>query len=185
MQNHFSDWGKFDDPVKEGMEESEGAESEAKADVLENDHLLRSNSFERVYSIDGARKYLVHSEDPNKYQYSPLSVETNDKLYINLFLPKFDEITATRNVIASFKKLVLCGTFDEFLSEFEGVMYTMSNAQRITHVIGLRKYYNEYRNNLYISDGFDKYPPKDDGYLPVGYQANEDCKADSVGDLPF
>lgn len=163
MQGHFGEWGKFDEPKKkkkEAVKENESSDVEiGKSADLENEQLLRSNSFERVYSLDGARRYLVHWEDPNKYQYSPLSVETNDKLFINLFLLKTDEITATKNVITSFKKLALCSTFDEFLSEFEAVMYTMSNAQRITHVIGLRRYYNEYRNNLYNTDGFDKLPP--------------------------
>jgi len=170
MQNYFKEWGNFDEPEKKDKENEKNETPDVeigKSSDLEGDQLLRSNSFERVFSIDGAKKYLVHWEDPNKYQYSPLSVETNDKLFINLFLPKPDEVTATKNVIASFKQLVLCSTFDEFLSLFESVMYTMSNAQRITHIIGLRKYYNEYKNNEYNKDGFDKHPPKDDGFTPV------------------
>jgi len=156
-----------------------------KIEDLESEQLLRPNSFERVYSLDGARKYLVHWEDPNKYQYSPLQVETNDKLFINLFLPKSDEITATKNVITSFKKLALCSTFDEFLSEFEAVMYTMSNAQRITHVIGLRRYYNEYRNNLYNTDGFDKLPPpKTDVFTPVSLEEQIRLQKE-LDNLPF
>jgi len=166
MQNHFEDWGKFDE--KKDIKENEDYETPKDGQVSEeSDQLLRPNSFERVYSIDGAKKYLVHWEDPNKYQYSPLSVETNDKFFINLFIPKADEITSTKNIIRNFKTLSLCNTFDEFLSLFESVMYTMSNAQRITHIIGLRKYYNEYKNNDYNKDGFDNHPPKDDGFIPV------------------
>jgi len=170
MQNHFLDWGKFDE--KKDVKENEDYETPKDGQVSEeSDQLLRPNSFERVYNLDGARKYLVHWEDPNKYQYSPLSVETNDKFFINLFIPKADEITSTKNIITSFKTLIQCKTFDEFLSLFESVMYTMSNAQRITHIIGLRKYYREYQirdNDLCrYDDGFDKHPPKDDGFTPV------------------
>jgi hypothetical protein len=189
MQNYFKEWGNFDEPKKDKNEikkkEAPEIEIGKSADLENEQQLLRPNSFERVYSLDGARRYLVHSEDPNKYQYSPLQVETNDKLFINLFLPKSDEITATKNVISSFKKLALCTTFDEFLSEFEGVMYTMSNAQRITHVIGLRRYYNEYRNNLYNTDGFDKIPPGvvDDGFTPVIHETL--YKQKELENLPF
>jgi len=188
MQNYFKEWGKFDEPKKDKKEikKKEPPEVEiGKIEDLESEQLLRPNSFERVYSLDGARKYLVHWEDPNKYQYSPLQVETNDKLFINLFLPKSDEITATKNVITSFKKLALCSTFDEFLSEFEAVMYTMSNAQRITHVIGLRRYYNEYRNNLYNTDGFDKLPlPKTDGFTPLALEEQIRLQKE-LEELPF
>jgi len=180
MQNYFKEWGKFDEPGNE-KEEGEFSGEEPKPGNLEGAQLLRSNSFERVYSLIGAKKYLVHSEDPNKYQYSPLDVETNDKLYINLFLPQTDEITATRNIIRNFKQLSVCDTFDEFLLLFEEAMYKMTNNYRISNVVMLRRYYNEYKNAsglCYRDDGFDKVPPKDDGFFPVDVNIN-------VGDLPF
>jgi len=204
MQNHFLEWGNFEDPKEEkesgAVKENEDYETPKDGQVVneEGDQLLRSNSFERVYSIDGAKKYLVHAEDPNKYQYSPYDVETNDKLFINLFLPKTDEITATKNIIFSFKTLMSCNSFDEFLSYFEQALYTMSNAQRITHVIGLRKYYNEYKNAhgslYYKDDGFDNVSKGVDreGYHETNYNYLSDSQKeafklglDSVGELPF
>jgi len=185
MQNHFLEWGNFDESEKKDKENEKNETPEVeigKSSDLESDQLLRPNSFERVYSIDGARKYLVHWEDPNKYQYSPLSVETNDKLFINLFLPKPDEITATKKIISGYKQLALCKTFDEFLSFFEEFLYTMPNSQRMARIEALRKYYNEYRNNMYNTDGFDKHPPitYDDGYTPLTLEQQKEFE-----NLPF
>jgi len=179
MQNYFKEWGNFEKEEKETEKESEAPDVEiGKSADLENQQQLRSNSFERVYSIDGARKYLVHAEDPNKYQYSPLSVETNDKLFINLFLPKADAITETKNLFKSFKSLCECETFTQFLSMFEEFFYKMPPHQRVSNFITLRSYYRQYKirdNNLFnYDDGFDKLPPKDDGFTPV-----------SAEDLPF
>jgi len=182
MQNHFLDWGKFDD--KKDIKDNEDYETPKDGQVSEeSDQLLRPNSFERVYNLDGARKYLVHWEDPNKYQYRPVDVETNDKFFINLFLPQTDEITATNNLVSSFKQLSLCSTFDEFLFGFLADMYRLPHGQRINLVMSLRKYYNEYKNNEYNKDGFDKHPPKDDGFMPVTHETLQQLK--QIEDLPF
>jgi hypothetical protein len=185
MENYFKEWGNFDKEKNCRKEDSKGGESGeveiGKSADLENAQLLRSNSFERVYSIKGAKKYLVHAEHPNKHQYSPLEVETNDRLFMDLFLPSPDKISNTRKIIGSFKQLAECSTFGEFLSLFEEHMYAMPNSQQISHVINLRKYYNEYRNSLdfYKNDGFDKVLPKNDGFYPVGEKFKWEI------DLPF
>lgn len=195
MQGHFKEWGRFDKEekvVKEAelvneseIENAEGIEASGtvKEVVSCSEQLLLPNSFERVYSLDGARKYLVHADDPNKYQYSPLSVETNDKFFINLFLPRTDEITATKNLVRSFKLLSQCETFDEFLSGFEADMYRLPHSYRINLVMTLRRYYNEYKNNEHNKDGFDKHPPRDDGFVPV--ESNINYQVNLENDLPF
>jgi len=197
MQNYFKEFGKFDEyakkedeeekdekeekPEQEETGEKPGSETEEKT---EDEQLLRPNSFERIYSITGAKKYLVHAEHPNKYQYSPSSVETNDKLFFDLFLPSKDKISSTKKMIGSFKQLAACSTFDEFLGLFEDLMYTMPMSQQISHVINLRRYYNDYRSSLdFFRDGFDRAPPKDDGFYPVEINPNYEQKAED--NLPF
>jgi len=182
MQNYFKDWGKFDEPKKK-QKENEAEKEEAKAEDFESEQLLRPNSFERVYSIKGAKKYLVHAEHPNKFQYSPVDVETNDRLFFDLFLPSPDKISNTKKIISNFRQLAECETFAEFLSLFEEHLYTMPNSQQISHIINLRKYYNDYRHSLdyFNKDGFDKVLPKNDGFVEV----NPNYKVDLGGDLPF
>jgi len=186
MQNYFKEWGKFDE--KKDIKENEDYETPKDGQVsdLESEQLLRPNSFERVYSLDGARKYLVHAEDPNKYQYSPLDVETNDKLFINLFLPKADEISTTKKMINSYRQLSLCNDFNEYLLLFEEFLYTMPNAQRMARIESLRRYYREYQvrgDSVCYDDGFDKVPPKD-GFTELN--ANEvDLSKILNNDLPF
>jgi len=180
MQNYFKDWGNFDE--KKDIKENEDYETPKDGQVSEeSDQLLRPNSFERIYSLDGARKYLVHAEDPNKYQYSPYSVETNDKLFINLFLPKPDEITATKKMITSYRLLSECKNFGEFLSYFEEFLYTMPNSQRMARIESLRIYYGRYKGDIYNTDGFDKLPPpKDDGFEPLTLEQLKELE-----NLPF
>jgi len=170
MQNYFREWGDFsENGEKKENDENVNADVnqfDEKKENEESSQLLKPNSFERVYSINGARKYLVHAEDPQKFQYSPKDVETNDKLFMDLFLPSLDKISETKKTISNFKLLAECDTYDQFLSLFEEQFYTMSNSQRISHIMNLRKYYNEYKGNVYCKDGFDRVfsNSRDDGY---------------------
>jgi len=195
MQNYFKEFGNFEEPAKkedkdEKKESTEQSETEEKpkeeTEVSEEtEQLLRPNSFERIYSITGAKKYLVHAEHPNKHQYRPVDVETNDKLFFDLFLPSKDKITSTKKMIGNFKQLAACNTFDEFLGLFEEHFYQMPMSQQISHVINLRQYYNNYRNSLdFTKDGFDQAPPKPDlmGFYTVGINPYEKYAND---DMPF
>ena len=49
---------------------------------------LKDNSFERINNIIGAKRYLVHIDNPEKHQYKPDQVETNDLQYKDIFIQK-------------------------------------------------------------------------------------------------
>jgi len=177
MQNYFKEWGDFDEPEKK---EEENAENEPGA--KEETERLKPNSFERVYSINGARKYLVHAEDPHKFQYNPRDVETNDKLFMNLFLPTADKITINRNLKFCFRRLNECKTYNDFLDGFDELMYNMSISQQMDKVISLRKYYNEYhdKSGFGHDDGFDYVYKTPDGFVATAYDYEKELE-----NLPF
>ncbi|MDR3001461.1 MAG: replication protein [Fibromonadaceae bacterium] len=175
MQNYFKEYGKFDKEEPKENEEKEPAQEE-------NQQLLMPNSFERVYCIKGARRYLVHADDPQKHQYSPASVETNDPLFLDSFLPSVDKINQTKSVIKNFQSLGQCETFTEFLLLFEEQMYKMSVYQQANLTISLRRYYNEYKSEYRINrDGFEPVIPPYDPYAEKpNYKINLDDEP-----LPF
>jgi len=144
---------------------------------------LLENSFEKIHSIHWAKRYLVHADDPGKWQYSPSEVETNDKYYKDLFISNMTKIEETKRVIELYRNMHDSSNFNDFLAWFEPQMYTMSNHQRVTLVPFLRRYYNEFKNNVaYRDDGFDKVPPS---YDPSEVEENFQKYKIDLGNIPF
>ena len=44
---------------------------------------LQLNSFEKIRNIDGAKRYLIHLDDADKYQYDSSNIVSNDKNLID------------------------------------------------------------------------------------------------------
>ena len=144
---------------------------------------LLENSFEKINSIHWAKRYLVHADDPNKWQYSPNEVETNDKYYKDLFISNQTKIEETKQIIAIYKDMDNTSNFNEFLAQMESKMYTMSNHQRSTFIPFLRRYYHEFKNNVaYKGDGFSNIDPP---YDPYECEANSEKYKVDLDNIPF
>jgi hypothetical protein len=49
---------------------------------------LKENSFELIHNAYGAKRYLIHADNPEKSQYYMFEVETNDPLFPDCFITK-------------------------------------------------------------------------------------------------
>ena len=91
---------------------------------------LKDNSFERIINITGAKRYLVHIDNPEKHQYKPDQVETNDLQFKDIFIQKrskdevIDMITHSSQDIESEAERA-------FLEGFRPVFQTMTNTYQI------------------------------------------------------
>jgi len=85
---------------------------------------LKENSFEKISNAFGAKRYLTHIDNPDKYQYDPLQVETNDRLFPNVFLEKmsgeetFDKLQKAFDYDAK--------TMKEYVEQFKPIFITMN-----------------------------------------------------------
>ena len=89
-------------------------------------HKLKDNSFERIRNIDGAKRYLVHIDNPEKHQYKFECVETNDKQYRDIFIEKKskDEVI---DMIAYASRDIETEAERKFLEGYRPVFQAMNN----------------------------------------------------------
>jgi hypothetical protein len=64
---------------------------------------LKENSFEVIRNDHGAKRYLTHADNPEKYQYQIHEVETNDKMFPNCFLEKMSSIDEFNTILDAFE----------------------------------------------------------------------------------
>ena len=91
---------------------------------------LKENSFEVIRNIHGSERYLIHADNPEKFQYRIEEVETNDKLFRNVFLEKSsnsDLVKAMRSGLMQASTL----TFDEYYAGFASFVEQMNSAYQI------------------------------------------------------
>jgi len=143
---------------------------------------LLENSFEKIISIVGSKKYLCHFENPHKAQYNWQDVETNDEYFKDLFLAPMsasDEFDYFVKELTKNKKSI---SLDDFLSKFKSrFVQTMNSNQRFGNILRLINYY---QTNNSAPDLFKE----DDGFTPVNknYQKGINSNLDNNGnDLPF
>jgi len=137
--------------------------------------MLLDNSFEKISSVFGAKKYLCHFDHPNKAQYNPSDVETNDELFKDLFLPPMSKIDEMAHIKRCFSKTHLL-PFGEFVDQFAVQFATMSTHQRINTYMRLFEFYKSVR----LQYKFDTNPIWDvnhDDYVP--------SSSDYLENLPF
>ena len=70
---------------------------------------LKQNSFEKISNAYGAKRYLIHADNPEKFQYDKYEVETNDRLFLNCFIEKMSK----------------CDMLDKFLDAYDADVPTM------------------------------------------------------------
>jgi len=139
---------------------------------------LLDNSFEKVSSIVGAKKYLCHFDHPNKAQYNYKDVETNDELFKDLFLPlmaKSDEFDYYVDTLINTKDTC---SLNDFLYKLKVRFTAFNSHQMYNAILSSINYYKGHKGDF----------KKDDGYEPVDepYQYKEGTYTDSdIGNLPF
>jgi len=117
---------------------------------------LLENSFEKIGSIHWAKRYLIHADDPSKYQYNPDNVETNDIAYKDLFITfasKIEEVKYLEEVLDQAGEI---DTFSRFRSYFTNQLASMNNSSRINTLIKLEYYWKEKQNKDSMANQYDK-----------------------------
>jgi hypothetical protein len=174
VRNYFADYALTDE---QEAEEKKRLELALVLDPpAEYANKLRLNSFEKGISKRGLKRYLVHADDKSKYQYNPEQVETNDVLYLDLFIPQKAKQLDTKYIIEGMADGTNCKSWLEFISLFEQQMYSMNSYNRISIVMSLRRYYNEYHKEFSEAEKYDKEFEKDE---------HGNMKVNLDGPLPF
>jgi len=117
---------------------------------------LLENSFEKIRSIHWAKRYLVHADDPSKYQYNPSDVETNDTSYKDLFITFASKIDEAKYIIEVFDQAGEIETFSQFRSYFINQLASMNTYSRMSMLMSLERYWKEKRSNDSFSGSYDK-----------------------------
>jgi hypothetical protein len=138
---------------------------------------LLDNSFEKIVSIVGAKKYLCHFEHPSKAQYDYTDVETNDLLFGDLFSIPVTKNEMFDDIKKTFLEVNKVNSLDDFIDRFKRLAPTM-NAYQMHSIIRSSISFYESRNALVKGDGFTPVEP------PYDYRECEANKSD-LGNLPF
>lgn len=104
---------------------------------------LKDNSFERINNITGAKRYLVHIDNPEKHQYKPDQVETNDLQFKDVFILKRskDEVI---DMIAENSQDTESEAERAYLEKFRPVFQAMSNPYQVgMYRLALKKDFRE------------------------------------------
>jgi len=101
---------------------------------------LKENSFEKISNAYGAKRYLIHADNPEKYQYSIQEVETNDRLFPNCFIEKMSGAEIFDNLLEAFDADF--PTMREYCNNFRPVCIGL-NAYQMSQLINI--YRREWR----------------------------------------
>jgi len=146
---------------------------------------LLDNSFEKILSIVGSKKYLTHFGYPNKAQYDWRDVETNDEFFKDLFIEDMaasDEFDYFVNSLIRNKKGI---TLEEFLYKFKSRFITLNSNQRFGNILHLIRYYKDFSESFTFSEQINNF------FTPVNpnenpeYYKNVSNNQNDNDDLPF
>jgi len=154
---------------------------------------LLDNSFEKIISIDGSKKYLVHFGYPNKAQYDWKDVETNDEYFKDLFiepLSKSDEFDYYVENLLDVKKDI---TLQQFIYKFKSrFVQSMNSNQSFGNILRLIQYYQQNVNNDSLALQYDKtFTPVNENIkknIDNNNNSNNGSNGNNnndIGDLPF
>ena len=103
--------------------------------------VLPSNFIEKVWSPRAMARYLIHKDNPEKFQYELDSVETNskDKLY-SFFKENTGNCTSEYQDYIAVKQGMM--TVEEFLDKYRGEFATMPFYQKMNVYSKLRNGFN-------------------------------------------
>jgi hypothetical protein len=99
---------------------------------------LKENSYEKINNIHGAKRYLIHADNPEKYQYQIIEVETNDRLYLNAFTEKMSSVEEINIILGSFESFEKLSCKD-FCLKFASLLENMNSYQKMVVISNLRR----------------------------------------------
>jgi len=105
---------------------------------------LKKNSYEKIANIDGAKRYLVHYDSKEKYQYDPNQVITNDLAYKDCLIEKqssIDEVDELINLMDTNAR-----TATEYVKQFRGTLQHMNSYQKLMAIRALRSDWQRQNN---------------------------------------
>lgn len=104
---------------------------------------IQSNSLELIKNIYGAKRYIVHKDNPEKFQYDSTEVETNDPLYKDILADKKSGEDEVKEMLDAFDKRNEKITEREFIESFKSSLVQMNSYQRLMSILALKR---EHRN---------------------------------------
>jgi hypothetical protein len=116
---------------------------------------LGENSFELIRNAYGAKRYLVHADNPEKTQYDILEVETNDKCFSNCFIEKMAAETEVKMMNENYK--VRKGeTMEEYIDRHLPLLLNLNTYCKFIVMRGLRKDWHWQNGISRLSNLLDK-----------------------------
>lgn len=100
---------------------------------------IKPNSLELIKNIFGAKRYLVHKDNIEKFQYDPSEVETNDPLFKDILIDKKSAEDEVKEMLDSFDKRQEKKTEREFIESFKGSLIHMNSYQRLMSILALKR----------------------------------------------
>jgi len=100
---------------------------------------IQSNSLELIKNIFGAKRYLVHKDNAEKFQYAPTEVETNDPLYKDILIEKKSGEDEVKQMLDAFDKRPEKITEREFIESFKSSLVQMNSYQRLMSILALKR----------------------------------------------
>lgn len=105
---------------------------------------LQTNSFEIIRNIHGSKRYLVHIDNPEKFQYNADLVSTNDPLFKDCLITKKSNDAEVDEILTAFEKRELAKTEREYIDGFRPAFLSMNSYQRLMSIIALKR---DYKHN--------------------------------------
>lgn len=99
---------------------------------------ILENSIEKIKNITGAKQYLIHFNNPEKFQYDKKLVLTNDKKYLDLFLETKSKETELEELLEMFNK-PYPKTEKEFLENYSSFLIGLNSYQKFNALMQLRR----------------------------------------------
>jgi len=149
---------------------------------------LLDNSFEKIISIDGSKKYLVHFGYPNKAQYDWHDVETNDEFFKDLFVEDMAASDEFDYFVDNLLGTDYNVTLQEFIYRFKSRFVQLNSHQRFGNILHLIKFYKDYiKSEGTLAEQYDK------NFVPCGADRRADEGSSAVctsnggdtNDMPF
>lgn len=106
---------------------------------------IQQNSLEKISNPEGAKRYLVHFDQPEKTPYELSKVETNDLQYKDVFLQKLASVDEIETILNQYDDAMSARNCREFCESFKPILQHMSPYQKFQAIRGLRKDYREMR----------------------------------------
>jgi hypothetical protein len=101
---------------------------------------LKGNSFEVIRNAYGSERYLVHADNPEKAQYNIEEVETNDKLFKNVFVEKIASFDELNKLVESYNPTLAPPLlWKDYCDKFSASLVNLNSYQKMCVLDHLRR----------------------------------------------